>query len=187
MSKTTLTDEEFEEMFCRMMADSPKIPFPEDFEDSPEKVKVPYVFKKWYTLICCEGSAKERALLYISSHGLNGYRAISNPIIPVYFGSSLTEKEINDFESYIDNHKMKAIAAILYGFEIDEQLYTIDLPHIGDCVMRIQYDTGEDNFTLGDKVNIPWRLRDLFLYIDQFPMNVIEERLPEYKQFAVAV
>ena len=89
---------------------------------------------------------------------------------------------------YVDRNKKDAMHAVLDGYEVEkEQLYTIDLPHIGDCLMRIQYNTGEDNFTLGNKVNVPWRSRDTFLFVDQFPMNVIEERLPEYKKYAVAV
>lgn len=189
MSKTTMTDEEFEEMFCRMMAESPKRSVPEDSEDSPEKVKVPAVFDKWYKQVekASDGyNVENRAMNLIASHGFGYGVADKDNVLGLNF--EFTEEEVCRMREYVDRNKKDAMHAVLDGYEVEkEQLYTIDLPHIGDCLMRIQYNTGEDNFTLGNKVNVPWRSRDTFLFVDQFPMNVIEERLPEYKKYAVAV
>lgn len=99
--------------------------------------------------------------------------------------------------SIIRHHYLEAAALILnfagtlllsYSlYEVEEQLYVVRLPDLDPENNYINYDLDEDCFDVGCKWESAWDNPKDDVYVDQFPMYVIEERLPKYVQYAEKV
>lgn len=152
------------------------------------KVKVPAAFDKWYKQVkhfSDIDNFKDRAMYLIASQGFGYCVADENNILGIDF--DLTEKEVNAMRYYTDSHKEDAMRAILDGYEVEEQLYVVRLPDLDPENNYINYDLDEDCFDVGCKWESAWDNPKDDVYVDQFPMYVIEERLPKYVQYAEKV
>ncbi|MDB1562936.1 DUF1642 domain-containing protein [Pediococcus pentosaceus] len=141
------------------------------------KVKVPAVFDKWYKQVeekSIYSDFKHRAMYLIASQGFGYCVADENNILEIDF--DLTEKEANTMRYYVGNHKEDAMRAILDGYEVEEQLYYIRIPHLEGSV--VNYDLEDGHFFTSNTVE------DAFIQT-KFTMSFIEKNLPEFKQYAV--
>lgn len=141
------------------------------------KVKVPAAFDKWYKQVKHFSSGsdfKDRVMYLIASQGFGYCVADENNILGIDF--DLTEKEVNTMRYYTDSHKEDAMRAILDGYEVEEQLYYIRIPHLEGSV--VNYDLEDGHFFTSNTVE------DTFIQT-KFTMSFIEKNLPEFKQYAV--
>lgn len=143
------------------------------------KVKVPAAFDKWYKQVeefSDIDNFKDRAMYLIASQGFGYCVADENNILGIDF--DLTEKEVNAMRYYTDSHKEDAMRAILDGYEVEEQLYDIRIPHLEGSV--VNYDLEDSHFFASNTEETPW-------VQTKFTMDFIEKNLPELKQYAVKV
>lgn len=146
------------------------------------KVKVPAVFDKWYKQLkqlengneICD--AIEAAMFLISAQG-HGYSAAGEGnIMKIHF--NLTAYEEDEMLLYICFNKVEAMRAILDGYEVEEQLYDIRIPHLEGSVVNCDLEDG--HFFASNTEETPW-------IQTKFTMDFIERNLPELKQYAVKV
>lgn len=95
------------------------------------------------------------------------------------FEFDLSEEEKAELVDWVDNNKLEAIKAVLFGYKVKEQLYYVVLPKLSD-----------DNFLNCNPKNnylfIADKIEDDY-YKTRFTMDFIEEHFPEYKQYAEKV
>lgn len=162
--------------------------------DIEKEVVVPVVFDKWkQTLIdevvagfvdtnfeedipSIENTMKTFALELITRGG----EALLEPHEKVEgFDFDLSEEEKAELIDWVDNNKLEAIKAVLFGYKVKEQLYYVIFPKFF-IDHFLNYHKKIDVFTMGDgEENTEIKTR--------FTMDFIEENFPEYKQFAVKV
>lgn len=155
-------------------------------------VVVPVVFDKW-----------KKALIddVVSTLGSRGYNAdtiektmevgVIELIIRGRNGIFEYAEEVEDFDfdlneeekfklvDWINNNKLEAIKAVLYGYKVEEQLYYVIFPHL--LVDRfLNYNELYHDLTIADG-------KETDEIKTRFTMEFIEEHFPEYKQFAVKV
>lgn len=143
------------------------------------KVKVPAVFDKWYKQVKHFSNGfnfKNRAMHLIASQGFGYCVASENNILEIDF--DLTEEEIDAMRYYINSHKEDAMRAILDGYEVEEQLYYIRIPHLEKGI--VNYDLEDGHFFTSNTEETPW-------VKIKFTMDFIEKDLPELKQYAEKV
>lgn len=95
------------------------------------------------------------------------------------FEFDLSEEEKAELVDWVDNNKLEAIKAVLFGYKVKEQLYYVVLPKLSD-----------DNFLNCNPKNnylfIADKTEDDY-YKTRFTMDFIEEHFPEYEQYAEKV
>lgn len=95
------------------------------------------------------------------------------------FEFDLSEEEKDELIDWVDNNKLEAIKAVLFGYKVEEQLYYVIFPQL--FIDRfLNYNELYHDLTINDgEETDETRVR--------FTMDFIEEHFPEYKQFAVKV
>lgn len=95
------------------------------------------------------------------------------------FNFNLNENEKSQLMDWINNNKLDAIKAILFGYKVEEQLYYVIFPQL--FVDRfLNYNELYHELTINDG-------EETDEIKTRFTMEFIEEHFPEYKQFAVKV
>lgn len=143
------------------------------------KVKVPAVFDKWYKQVKHFSNGfnfKNRAMYLIASQGFQFGVADEDNVLGMDF--DLTEEEANTMRYYVGNHREDAMRAILDGYEVEEQLYYIRIPHLEKSI--VNYDLVDSHFSTSNTEETPW-------VQTKFTMDFIEKNLPELKQYAEKV
>lgn len=141
------------------------------------KVKVPAVFDKWYKQVAeksCYRNVRNRAIFLIASDGFSSHCALENNVLKINF--DLSDDEADEIGKYAYYHKEDAIRAILDGYEVEEQLYYIRIPHLEKSI--VNYDLEDGHFFTSNTEETPW-------VKIKFTMDFIEKNLPELKQYAV--
>lgn len=95
------------------------------------------------------------------------------------FEFDLSEAKENELIDWVDNNKLEAIKAVLFGYKVREQLYYVIFPRINGNNFLNYYTHNGEVYFMGKE--------ECFGYKTRFTMDFIEERFPEYKQFAVKV
>lgn len=95
------------------------------------------------------------------------------------FEFDLSEEEKAELIDWVDNNKLEAIKAVLFGYKVEEQLYYVIFPQL--FIDRfLNYDELYHDLTIADG-------EETDEIKTRFTMDFIEEHFPEYKQFAVKV
>lgn len=93
------------------------------------------------------------------------------------FDFDFSEEEKDELIDWVDNNKLEAIKAVLFGYKVKEQLYYVILPGLIDDSF-LNYNLENGRLLIMDEV-------ENSRYKTRFTMDFIEEHFPEYKQFAV--
>nr|DAZ69647.1 MAG TPA: Protein of unknown function (DUF1642) [Caudoviricetes sp.] len=159
-----------------------------------EEIEVPEVFDEWKSTLMDEVVAgfvdtnfeedipniENTMKIYVLELITRGGEALLEPREKVEgFDFYLSEDEENELIDWVDNNKLEAIKAVLFGYKVKEQLYYVIFPRFF-IDHFLNYHKRMDMFTMGDgEENTEIKTR--------FTMDFIEEHFPEYKQFAVKV
>lgn len=159
-----------------------------------EEIEVPEVFDEWKSTLMDEVVAgfvdtdfeedipniENTMKIYVLELITRGGEALLEPREKVEgFDFNLSEAEENELIDWVDNNKLEAIKAVLFGYKVREQLYYVILPRIdGNNFLNYHSHDGKVYF-MGKE--------ECFGYETRFTIDFIEEHFPEYKQFAVKV
>lgn len=159
-----------------------------------EEIEVPEVFDKWKSALIDEivagfvdtnfeediPSIENTMKIFALELITRGGEALLEPHEKVEgFDFDLSEEEKDELIDWVDNNKLEAIKAVLFGYKVKEQLYYVIFPKFFIDYF-LNYHKKIDVFTMGDgEENTEIKTR--------FTMDFIEEHFPEYKQFAVKV
>ncbi|WEA58298.1 DUF1642 domain-containing protein [Pediococcus pentosaceus] len=159
-----------------------------------EEIEVPEVFDEWKSTLMDEVVAgfvdidfeedipniENTMKIYVLGLITRGGEALLEPREKVEgFDFYLSEDEENELIDWVDNNKLEAIKAVLFGYKIKEQLYYVILPKLSGYRF-LNYDSKNDFLIILDDIESQ-------LLKTRFTMEFIEEHFPEYKQFAVKV
>lgn len=160
--------------------------------DIEKEVEVPEVFDKWkQALVDDTVSAldttynssdveKTMAIGVLKEIVQGGNALFEADEMVEEFEFDLSEAEENELIDWVDNNKLEAIKAVLFGYKVREQLYYVIFPRIdGSNFLNYHTHDREAYFLMGKE--------ECFGYKTQFTMDFIEEHFPEYKQFAVKI
>lgn len=155
-------------------------------------VEVPEVFDKWkqtliddvvstlgsrgYSTDIIEKTMKVGVIELITRGG-NEIFEYAEEVEDFYF--EFNEDEENELIDWVDNNKLEAIKAVLFGYKVREQLYYVIFPRINGNNFLNYYNHNGEVYFMGKE--------ECFGYRTRFTMDFIEEHFPEYKQFAVKV
>lgn len=157
-----------------------------------EEIEVPGVFDEWKSTLMDEivasfvdtnfeediPSIENTMKIYVLELITRGGEALLEPREKVEgFDFNLSEAEENELIDWVDNNKLEAIKAVLFGYKVKEQLYYVILPKLIDDRF-LNYDSKNDFLFIMNET-------DSKRFKTRFTMDFIEEHFPEYKQFAV--
>ena len=157
--------------------------------DIEKEVEVPEVFDKWVcqliddTVDFFDGNKdiENTMKIYVLELITRGGEALLEPRKKVEgFDFNLSEAEENELIDWVDNNKLEAIKAVLFGYKVKEQLYYVIFPGFNFNDKYLNYSERNGYLLLCDKTELKY-------VKTQFTMDFIEEHFPEYKQFAVKV
>lgn len=156
-----------------------------------EEIEVPEVFDKWKqalvddvvsALDIADGSndVEQTMMIGVLKEIVQGGNVLFEAEEMVEgFEFDLSEEEKAELIDWVDNNKLEAIKAVLFGYKVKEQLYYVVLPKLSD-----------DNFLNCNPKNnylfIADKTEDDY-YKTRFTMDFIEEHFPEYEQYAEKV
>jgi hypothetical protein len=162
--------------------------------DIEKEIEVPEVFDEWKSTLMDEVVAgfvdtdfeedipniENTMKIYVLGLITRGGEALLEPREKVEgFDFYLSEDEENELIDWVDNNKLEAIKAVLFGYKTKEQLYYVILPKLIGYRF-LNYDSKNDFLFIMDEIESK-------LLKTQFTMDFIEEHFPEYKQFAVKI
>lgn len=96
------------------------------------------------------------------------------------FDFDFSEEEKDELIDWVDNNKLEAIKAVLFGYKVKEQLYYVIFPGFNFNDKYLNYSERNGYLLLCDKTELKY-------VKTKFTMDFIEEHFPEYKQFAVKI
>lgn len=158
--------------------------------DIEKEVVVPVVFDKWKQTLIDDvvstlGSrgynteiikkTMKVGVIELITRGGNGIFEYAEEVEDFYF--DFNEDEENELIDWVDNNKLEAIKAVLFGYKVREQLYYVIFPRINGNNFLNYYTHNGEIYFMGKE--------ECFGYETRFTMDFIEEHFPEYKQFAV--
>lgn len=161
--------------------------------DIEKEVVVPVVFDKWkqtliddvvstlgsrgYNTEIIEKTMKVGVIELITRGG-NGIFEYAEEVEDFYF--DFNEDEEDELIDWVDNNKLEAIKAVLFGYKVKEQLYYVIFPGFNFNDKYLNYSERNGYLLLCDKTELKY-------VKTKFTMDFIEEHFPEYKQFAVKI
>lgn len=159
-----------------------------------KEIEVPEVFDKWKSALIDETvasfvntnfeedipSIENTMKIYVLELITRGGKALLEPREKVEeFDFYLSEAEEDELIDWVDNNKLEASKAVLFGYKVKEQLYYMILPRV-DGNNFLNYHTHDGKVYFMGK-------EECFGYKTRFTMDFIEEHFPEYEQYAVRV
>ncbi|MBF7131578.1 DUF1642 domain-containing protein [Pediococcus pentosaceus] len=163
--------------------------------DIEKEVEVPEVFDEWKSTLMDEvvagfvdtnfeediQSIENTMKIYVLELIIRGGEALLEPREKVEdFDFYLSEAEENELIDWVDNNKLEAIKAVLFGYKVKEQLYYVIFPGFNFNDKYLNYSERNGYLLLCDKTELKY-------VKTKFTMDFIEEHFPEYKQFAVKI
>lgn len=155
-------------------------------------VEVPEVFDKWKQVLvddtvsaldttCNSSDVEQTMMIGVLKEIVQGGDFLFEADEKVEeFDFDFSEEEKDELIDWVDNNKLEAIKAVLFGYKVKEQLYYIIFPGFNFNDKYLNYSERNGYLLLCDKTELKY-------VKTQFTMDFIEEHFPEYKQFAVKV